>query len=581
VQKKIVRYCTALLLFAATCMPLLVIGQFCGGTTGDTIIYNTFGTGDLPQPAVKGMIPEYFFEYYNRCPGPKGYSVLNFTYDCFGYSWHNVEVNNDHTLNDVHGCFMLVNCGEIPGLFYLDTLKNLTGGKNYELSFWHANLMKPPFCFGSPVPNNLTLVAESLNGAILGSFNTGILPNTNTLTWKQIALTFSVPANQKDVIIKIIDNLGGACGNDFVIDDWVVRECGQANIRAGFNFGSFQGDTARLCANGSANISVSEKSLPLFGSPLYQWQESYDLGVTWTDIAGAITPNFSLSYNAPDTILLRLKVAESSCVAGNKPNCYVFSNVIVLQLSAGGNYAVTSNSPVCKGNNIFLTAIDGAVEYTWTGPNNFRATGASITIPNAAASSSGKYYVAIRNANQCIQYDSTIVSVAGSPVSDAGPDKTIAAGASVQLDGSSNIANAIYDWNPKIFLDNPAIPNPTVNPPVEMPYKLTVTAPGGCGSATDEVTVKVLGEIAIPNAFTPNGDGNNDTWRIRGLSAYTKSFIAIYNRYGQLVFSEQGYDKPWDGLYRNQPLPSGTYFYVIRLGDEKSQQFKGAVTLIR
>lgn len=557
------------------------LAQFCNGATADTVIYNSFGTGDLPQPAVKGMVPGYFFDYYNRCPGPKAYSVLNFTYDCFGYSWHNVEVNNDHTPNDVNGCFMLVNCDANPGLFYLDTIRNLTAGKSYELSFWVANLMKPPFCNGSPVANNISIIAESLNGTILGVFNTGVVPNTNGLTWRQFALTFPVPLNQSDVVIKLVDNAGGACGNDFAMDDWVVKECGQPNAKAGFNFANFQGDTSRICISGPTSVTMTEKSTPLFSNTVYQWQESNDGGVNWIDISGATNKAYTRVYAAPDTIFFRLKLADPACIIGNKPNCFVYTNIIVLMISPGAAYTITSNSPVCKGKEIVLNATGGALSYTWTGPGNFLGSGASVSISNASTSIAGKYYVQMVSSSQCVHLDSTFVEISNAPTSNAGPDMIIAAGASTQLNGSTNITNAIYEWSPNLFIDNISIPNPTVNPPVEMPYKLTITAPGGCGSSTDEVVVKVLGAIAIPNAFTPNGDGNNDTWRIRGLSAYLKSVVAVYNRYGQLVFYQNGYDNPWDGRYQNNPLPVGTYYYTIRLGDSKSQQFKGAVTLIK
>jgi gliding motility-associated-like protein len=580
VQTRIVIYLAIWIAGGLVAQP--AAAQFCSGSGGDTVIYNSFGTGDLPQPAVKGMVPGYFFDYYNRCPGPQAYSVLNFTYDCFGYSWHNVEVNNDHTPNDVNGCFLLVNCGVNPGLFYKDTLKNLTGGKTYELSFWTANLMKPPFCNGSPVPNNMTLIAETLNGTLLGSFNSGVLPNTNTLTWKQLALTFSVPSNTTDIVIKMVDNAGGACGNDFVIDDWVVRECGQPNVKAGFNFGNFQGDTAKICIRGAATVSMNLQSPPPFANTVYQWQESNDLGITWADIAGATNAVFTTNYSVPDTILLRVRLADPACLAGNKPNCYVFSNALILMITAGASYTVTTNSPVCKGQDIILAVTGTANSYTWTGPNNFSASGSSVTIPNAAVSSSGKYYVAIITSSQCTQYDSALVSIGALPLVDAGPDKIITLGSSVQLNGSTSAAGAVYDWNPKLFIDNPAIATPTVTPPVEMPYTLTVTAAGGCGSATDEVIVKVKGPVSIPNAFTPNGDGNNDTWKIRGLSAFSDAQVSVYNRYGQLVFSHKGYyNAPWDGRYKGKILPSGTYFYVIKIGEYNYKPLTGALTIIQ
>jgi gliding motility-associated-like protein len=92
--------------------------------------------------------------------------------------------------------------------------------------------------------------------------------------------------------------------------------------------------------------------------------------------------------------------------------------------------------------------------------------------------------------------------------------------------------------------------------------------------------VKLLPEPQIPNAFTPNNDGLNDTWGIAGLSLYLKCEVRIYNRYGQLVFFSRGYPSPWDGTFKGQPLSPGPYIYVIDTKRRK-KLYKGTVTLIR
>jgi gliding motility-associated-like protein len=76
------------------------------------------------------------------------------------------------------------------------------------------------------------------------------------------------------------------------------------------------------------------------------------------------------------------------------------------------------------------------------------------------------------------------------------------------------------------------------------------------------VTVKD-GNIVIPNAFSPNGDGINDTWQIKLLNSFLNAKVQVFNRQGQLVFNTKGYSKPWDGTSNGKPLPIGTYYYVI------------------
>jgi len=70
-------------------------------------------------------------------------------------------------------------------------------------------------------------------------------------------------------------------------------------------------------------------------------------------------------------------------------------------------------------------------------------------------------------------------------------------------------------------------------------------------------------ELVIPNAFSPNNDGINDTWVIKGLNAYPDAKVDIYNRWGQRVFGSKGYPTPWDGRYNGTVLPVGTFYYVV------------------
>jgi gliding motility-associated-like protein len=69
----------------------------------------------------------------------------------------------------------------------------------------------------------------------------------------------------------------------------------------------------------------------------------------------------------------------------------------------------------------------------------------------------------------------------------------------------------------------------------------------------------------IPNAFSPNGDGINDVWNLPFITSYRKCVVQIFDRYGRLLFTSYGYQKPWDGTFNGKPLNVGTYYYVIDL----------------
>jgi gliding motility-associated-like protein len=86
--------------------------------------------------------------------------------------------------------------------------------------------------------------------------------------------------------------------------------------------------------------------------------------------------------------------------------------------------------------------------------------------------------------------------------------------------------------------------------------------------------------ITIPTAFTPNGDGINDTWKIKYLDLYPNCTVEIYNRYGEHVYSSIGYGMPWDGTYKGAALPTSTYYYIINLKNG-NEVLSGFVAIIR
>jgi gliding motility-associated-like protein len=98
----------------------------------------------------------------------------------------------------------------------------------------------------------------------------------------------------------------------------------------------------------------------------------------------------------------------------------------------------------------------------------------------------------------------------------------------------------------------------------------------------------VMGEditLDIPNAFTPNSDLANDTWRIQAFEKsdkLTKAIVRVYNKRGVLVYEAQGFEQEWDGRFKGELLPADTYYYTIDLNLAHSKtNFKGAVTILR
>lgn len=89
--------------------------------------------------------------------------------------------------------------------------------------------------------------------------------------------------------------------------------------------------------------------------------------------------------------------------------------------------------------------------------------------------------------------------------------------------------------------------------------------------------------ILIPNAFTPNGDGKNDQFKLINVSREQLLEFKIFNRWGTVMFSSTDPEEGWDGRYRNQEQPVGVYGYGIRIRYEDGviETYRGTITLIR
>lgn len=103
-----------------------------------------------------------------------------------------------------------------------------------------------------------------------------------------------------------------------------------------------------------------------------------------------------------------------------------------------------------------------------------------------------------------------------------------------------------------------------------------------CESDRTEVTETVVASIKIPNAFTPNGDGINDTWNIAGIDKFPGADVKVFTRSGQLIYHSVNYPVPFNGTYNGSLLPPGVYYYIL---DVKQPvcfgKISGSLTIIR
>ncbi|MDQ0108374.1 gliding motility-associated-like protein [Chitinophaga terrae (ex Kim and Jung 2007)] len=166
----------------------------------------------------------------------------------------------------------------------------------------------------------------------------------------------------------------------------------------------------------------------------------------------------------------------------------------------------------------------------------------------------------------------------------AGKDTIIAAGQPLQLQAGWLNDRVTYQWSPATGLNDPFSDHPVAVLQRDQTYRLTLISPEGC-TDTDDVTVKVYKgpEFYVPNAFTPNGDGKNDVFRVIAPGVPKLDFFCIWNRWGQEIYRSNDLPGGWDGKIQGQPAPADTYVWMVQGVDYTGRKFsrKGFVTLIR
>jgi gliding motility-associated-like protein len=248
--------------------------------------------------------------------------------------------------------------------------------------------------------------------------------------------------------------------------------------------------------------------------------------------------------------------------SGSSQSC---SNQVDTTITVNGNplIIVSSIGNVCQGT--------GVVQIPVNNPNNYSGegvfSGPGITplgAFNPASLVVGTYTInyTFTAINGCTYSTSQQVNVQETPVITVDSAFYVLQGGEVELSAKAPGDGFTYKWSPETGLSNPNILNPTASPSNDTQYTLTVTAADGC-SAIAHITVNVLLNIVVPNTFTPNGDGINDFWEIQHLESYPNCTVQIFNRYGEKLYYSVGYPIPWDGKYKGNNLPSGTYYYII------------------
>lgn len=334
--------------------------------------------------------------------------------------------------------------------------------------------------------------------------------------------------------------------------------------------------TGNICSGTPVNFTA----IPVNGgtSPSYQWKIN-------GNNAGTNSPAFTITALADGDVV--------SCVLTNPFSCTAIksaiSNNMVINFAVSPSVTIASSTGnVCAGTPVTFTAsainAGNNPAYQWRVNNYIAGEGATFTTSTLSANDTVQCFLSTNdlpcNNAENVPSNKSTVLISSSPNLLIQPDNpVILSGDTVQLSVIGTPGISTYNWTPAVNINSTGISNPKVWPLNTQTYNLEVSSMQGC-KTNKQITVTVFSDLKVPNAFTPNNDGINDYWGIKGLEHHSNCLVKVFDRYGELVYQSAGYSKPWNGKYKGDILPLSVYVYFIDLGNG-SKPLTGTVTIIR
>ena len=494
------------------------------------------------------------------------------------------------------------------------TLNGLIGGAIYTVDYLFN---------GTPVTANITtngagqVIITGLNGGtytniyVISSF--GCVSNTVTgpflLNFPPTPAT-PVVNNNGPICAGDVLNLTATCSTPGVTYSWtgpggfisdlqnpVIAPTNTTNAGA-----YLVTATALGCPSSPSATVVVIHPLPFISNVSYT-DPSVCFGADGTIILSGLISGVSYSVNytsiaGPQTATIIADASGNVIISGLTSGTYSNINmssfgcvsnsvgpVTLIDPGAPPMPIATSNAPVCEGSNLALFGTDSLanVTYLWNGPNGFTSTLQNPVVYSVTSAAAGNYMITISN-GPCSTSSTLAVSISpGVTLFNVTTDVSVTLGTAVQLNASGAM---YYTWTPENgTLNNPNINNPIARPIDKTTYIVSGMNEWGCkDTAMVTIDIEYTDTVLIPTAFTPNGDGHNDIFRIANVKNNKLLEFSIYNRWGQVVYNNTwDLHKGWDGTFNGVPADMGVYHYLIILSrpDGNNVVYKGDVTLIR
>lgn len=336
-----------------------------------------------------------------------------------------------------------------------------------------------------------------------------------------------------------------------------------------------------------ANAAVTFTAAPVGGGPdpAYQWTVN---GLPVGTGSAVLTTSFSTAV--PQAVACTM-TSDDVCAVNPVAQSNTLS-ISVIPIPVTGVSIASSATQICQDSMVTFTATPSnggpAPAYQWqVNGMDAGAAGTSAVFPDSG----------LQNGDvvSCVMTGSLVCSL---PVTALQPitmtiyplpgivldsSTIIAGGSSVELQPVISGDIGSVTWTPAAGLSNATVATPVASPAVTTAYTLHVVTVDGCfANATEDV--KVFYDLKMPAAFTPNGDGHNDVFRVPPLVPVSVRRFAVYNRQGAMVFYTENVAAGWDGTFNGQPQPAGVYVWMIEYEDPVTKTMeakKGTVVLVR
>ena len=443
-------------------------------------------------------------------------------------------------------------------------------------------------------------IAETANGVIRKVNTQGII---STIAGRGIFDPGYSGDGGPALLAKLLDPTDLAtdiAGNIYIADlgNHVIRKINSQGVIttfAGTGIKGYSGDggpatSARLfrpfgvATDNAGNVYIAEDSNHVI--------RKVDVNGIITTVAGIGVEGYS--GDGGPAISARLTIPQRLAV-DNMGNIYVpdWINHTVRKIAACVNSVASSvsisssSTTACANTPLVFTAnaVNGGSSPRFLWQVNGQSAGNGQPVFSTSALADGDIVNCIMTSSEACTLPATSnsisVAIKESPVITLPRQYTINPGAGIQLNPviAGNVAH--IEWTPAIGLNNAYIPDPVATPMVTTEYTIKVRSADGCESEA-KTTVIVYRKLLMPSAFTPNGDGLNDVFRIPAGTTLNRVRFSIFDRWGNIVFQTSDINKGWDGSYKGTPLATGVFVYLI-LGNDSGEDImaKGTVILVK